>query len=117
MDITKVVIPAAGLGTRFLPYTKSTPKEMLPILNKPAIQMIVEEVLHSSINNFLIVSAKGKESLADYFYPNPHLQSILKESRKAELIADIEKIAKTGDAKSKKELATLQQYKAHLEAG
>ena len=52
MDIIKAIIPAAGLGTRFLPFTKSVPKEMLPLLNKPAIQYIVEEALASDVSNF-----------------------------------------------------------------
>ena len=59
MDITKVVIPAAGLGTRFLPYTKTIPKEMLPLLTQPAIQYIVEEALGSQINQILMITNKN----------------------------------------------------------
>jgi UTP--glucose-1-phosphate uridylyltransferase len=67
MSVTKAVIPAAGLGTRFLPITKSMPKEMLPVVHKPVIQYVVEEAYYSGITDILIITGKGKRSLEDYF--------------------------------------------------
>lgn len=67
MDVTKVIIPAAGLGTRFLPITKAIPKEMLPLLEKPAIHYIIEEALSSELRNIFFITGKGKEAIADYF--------------------------------------------------
>jgi len=97
MDITKAIIPAAGMGTRFLPYTKSIPKEMLPLLNKPAIQYIVEEALGSEIRNFLIVTGRNKQSIADHFDLSPELTHFLKEHNKSDLIQSIERIIKSAD--------------------
>ena len=68
MIIKKAVIPAAGLGTRFLPITKSMPKEMLPIIDKPVIQYVVEEAISSGIDNIIIVTGKGKRAIEDYFF-------------------------------------------------
>jgi UTP--glucose-1-phosphate uridylyltransferase len=67
MLVTKAIIPAAGLGTRFLPATKAIPKEMLPILDKPSMQYVVEEGVKSGIKNFVVVTAKNKESIIDHF--------------------------------------------------
>ncbi len=80
MDITKAVIPAAGLGTRFLPVTKSVPKELLPILAKPMIQYVVEEAVEAGIEQVIIVISPGKESIASYFQPQPDLDSRLSGS-------------------------------------
>lgn len=74
MEIRKAVIPAAGLGTRFLPVAKSVPKELLPILDKPMLQYVVEEAAEAGIQQVIIVTARGKESIADYFQPNPSLE-------------------------------------------
>ena len=65
--ITRAVIPAAGLGTRFLPATKATPKEMLPIVDKPTIQYIVEEALASGIEDILIITGRSKRAIEDHF--------------------------------------------------
>lgn len=92
MDIMKVIIPAAGLGTRFLPYTKSVPKEMLPLLNKPAIQYIIEEALGSDVSQFLIITNKDKQALANHFDSAADLMATLKETNKESLLAGIEKI-------------------------
>ncbi|MCK5632448.1 UTP--glucose-1-phosphate uridylyltransferase [bacterium] len=92
MDINKVIIPAAGLGTRFLPWTKAVPKEMLPLLDKPAIQYIIEECLTSQITNFSIVNSKSKQALESHFDSNTNLELILKERNKTNLIASTEKI-------------------------
>jgi len=94
MDIVKAIIPAAGLGTRFLPYTKSVPKEMLPILTKPAIQLVVEEALASSLSNFLIITRSGKHTLSDFFDPAPQLEHLLKEHNKTDLISGVQRIIK-----------------------
>jgi len=95
MDIKTAIIPAAGLGSRFLPLTKSVPKEMLPLLNKPAIQYIIEEGLQSDITNFSIVTSKEKQSLTNYFDSNNDLEMLLKERNRTDLIASIEKIIRT----------------------
>ncbi len=92
MNITKAVIPAAGLGTRFLPYTKTTPKELLPLVNKPAIQNIIEEGLGSGINEFFIIANKDKQAIIDHFSPNAKLQNTLRERKKEHLIEDINNI-------------------------
>ena len=73
MQIRKAVIPAAGLGTRFLPITKSVPKELLPILDKPMLQYVVEEAAEAGIQQVIIVTSAGKESIASYFQPQPEL--------------------------------------------
>ena len=70
MKIKKAVIPAAGFGTRFLPLTKSMPKEMLPVLNKPVIHYVVEEAVRSGIKDILIITAAGKRAIEDYFDHN-----------------------------------------------
>jgi len=92
MDIKNVVIPAAGRGTRFLPLTKSVPKELLPLPNKPAIQWVVEEALQSALTNFIMITGRGKNQLADYFDHTPELELALGEIGKKELLLDIEKI-------------------------
>ena len=68
MKIKKAIIPAAGLGTRFLPATKSLPKEMLPIIDKPTLQIIVEEAVNSGITDILIIIGRNKESIVNHFY-------------------------------------------------
>ena len=76
--IRKAVIPAAGFGTRFLPETKAMPKEMLPIVDKPTIQYIVEEILASGIEEILIISGHAKRAIEDHFDSSPELESHLK---------------------------------------
>ncbi len=77
MNIRKAVIPAAGLGTRFLPVTKSVPKELLPILDKPMLQYVVEEAAEAGIEEVIIVTSPGKETIAAYFQPDPALEEHL----------------------------------------
>lgn len=84
--VRKAVIPAAGLGTRFLPATKAMPKEMLPIVDKPTIQFIVEEALASGIEDILIITGKNKRSIEDHFDANPELEVNLKEKGKDDLL-------------------------------
>lgn len=96
MKITKAVIPAAGLGTRVLPATKSMPKEMLPIVDKPAIQYIVEEAVASGITDILIITNRGKGEIADHFDISPTLEEALLKAGKTDLynsIKDIHKLA------------------------
>ena len=94
MDIKKCIIPAAGLGTRFLPFTKTIPKEMLPLLNKPAIQHVVEEGIHSDFENFVIVTGRGKNAIADHFDNSFELEAILRERNKIGLLKKIADITK-----------------------
>ncbi|RVU70669.1 MULTISPECIES: UTP--glucose-1-phosphate uridylyltransferase GalU [Lactobacillus] len=86
MKVRKAVIPAAGLGTRFLPATKAMPKEMLPIVDKPTIQFIVEEAKKSGIEDILIVTGKAKRSIEDHFDANPELEQDLKQTGKTKLL-------------------------------
>ena len=91
--ITKAVIPAAGLGTRFLPATKACPKEMLPIVDKPTIQYIIEEALESGITDILIISGRNKRSIEDHFDRSPELEMNLEEGGKDELLQMVKNIA------------------------
>ena len=84
--VRKAVIPAAGLGTRFLPATKALAKEMLPIVDKPTIQFIIEEALASGIEDIVIVDGKSKRSIEDHFDSNPELEYNLREKGKNELL-------------------------------
>lgn len=91
--IRKAVIPAAGLGTRFLPATKAQPKEMLPIVDKPAIQFIVEEAIASGIEEILIITGRNKRSIEDHFDRSLELELQLKEQGKYEMLGMIEQIS------------------------
>ncbi|AOZ90423.1 UTP--glucose-1-phosphate uridylyltransferase [Bacillus xiamenensis] len=93
MNIKKAVIPAAGLGTRFLPATKAQPKEMLPIIDKPAIQYIVEEAVQSGIEDILIITGRNKKSIEDHFDRSIELEQNLLEKGKKEQLAEIKHIA------------------------
>lgn len=84
--VRKAIIPAAGLGTRFLPATKAMPKEMLPIVDKPTIQYIVEEAIASGIEDIIIVTGKGKRAIEDHFDFAPELEQNLEEKGKIELL-------------------------------
>ncbi|HZG73465.1 MAG TPA: UTP--glucose-1-phosphate uridylyltransferase GalU [Chondromyces sp.] len=87
--VRKVIIPAAGLGTRFLPATKAMPKEMLPIVDKPTIQFIVEEAVASGIEDIIIVTGKGKRSIEDHFDHAMELESNLIEKEKFEMLEKV----------------------------
>ena len=91
--VRKAVIPAAGLGTRFLPATKATPKEMLPIVDKPTIQYIIEEALASGIEDIIIISGKGKRSIEDHFDRNMELEMSLEASGKFEQLEMVRRIS------------------------
>lgn len=94
MKITKAVIPAAGFGTRFLPQTKAMPKEMLPIVDKPVIQYVVEEVVSSGIDNIIIVTGSNKRAIEDHFdSPGEDLTKNLLQGNKLQLLDTIQKIS------------------------
>jgi UTP--glucose-1-phosphate uridylyltransferase len=83
--VRKAVLPAAGLGTRFLPATKAQPKEMLPVVDKPLIQYVVEECIASGIDNIIIVTGRGKNAIEDHFDSSPELESFLESKGKPDL--------------------------------
>ncbi|MBO7747817.1 UTP--glucose-1-phosphate uridylyltransferase GalU [Paenibacillus sp. MWE-103] len=89
--VRKAIIPAAGLGTRFLPATKAMPKEMLPIVDKPTIQYIVEEAIASGIEDIIIVTGKGKRAIEDHFDIAFELEHNLMEKRKYSLLEEVQK--------------------------
>ena len=91
--VRKAIIPAAGLGTRFLPATKAQPKEMLPIVDKPAIQYIIEEAIASGIEEILIITGRNKRSIEDHFDKSVELENQLKEQGKYDLLGLIEEIS------------------------
>ena len=84
MRVHKAIIPAAGLGTRFLPATKAQPKEMLPIVDKPTIQFIVEEAVASGIEDIIIVTGRSKRAIEDHFDKSVELEEDLKKNKKEE---------------------------------
>ncbi len=86
MQVRKAVIPAAGMGTRFLPATKSMPKEMLPIVDKPVLQYVIEEAVDSGIEDILIITGRGKQAIENHFDYNPDLESFLGGAGKQHLI-------------------------------
>jgi UTP--glucose-1-phosphate uridylyltransferase len=93
MKVNKAVIPAAGLGTRFLPATKAQPKEMLPLLDKPAIQYVVEEAVRSGLDDILIVTGRGKRSIEDHFDRSFELEYYLATKGKEEELQMVREIA------------------------
>jgi UTP--glucose-1-phosphate uridylyltransferase len=95
--IKKAVIPAAGLGTRFLPVTKNSPKEMLPLVDKPAIQYVVEEAVSSGIEDIIIVTGRGKRSIEDHFDMAYELEHFLKKNGEYEKLREIQEISNLAD--------------------
>lgn len=95
--IRKAVIPAAGLGTRFLPATKAQPKEMLPIVDKPTIQYIVEEAIKSGIEDIIIVTGRNKRAIEDHFDRSMELEAFLEKNAKDELLDLVQDIAQMAD--------------------
>ena len=89
----KAVIPAAGLGTRLLPATKAQPKEMLPVVDKPAIQYVVEEAVASGIRDILIITGRGKRAIEDHFDKSVELEYILEKKGKSEELSQIRPIS------------------------
>jgi len=95
--ITKAVIPAAGLGTRLLPATKSMPKEMLPIVDKPIIQYVVEEAVDAGLDDILIITGRGKNAIEDHFDRNLELEDLLKHKESHEMLKALERIENMAD--------------------
>ena len=93
MKVKKAVIPAAGLGTRFLPVTKSMPKEMLPLIDTPAIHYVVKEAVESGIDDIIIITGRGKRAVEDYFDESPELEMSLKKSKKNDLLKAVKDIS------------------------
>ena len=91
--VRKAVFPAAGLGTRFLPATKAQPKEMLPLVDKPLIQYGVEEVMHSGVQNIIIVTGRGKSSIEDHFDVSFELEQLLESRGKKDMLATVRGIS------------------------
>jgi UTP--glucose-1-phosphate uridylyltransferase len=97
LKVRKAIVPAAGLGTRFLPATKAMPKEMLPIVDKPTIQYIIEEAVASGIEDIIIVTGKGKRAIEDHFDSSFELEQILLEKQKLHLLEEIKKPSQLAD--------------------
>jgi UTP--glucose-1-phosphate uridylyltransferase len=93
LKVRKAIIPAAGLGTRFLPATKAQPKEMLPIVDKPTIQYIVEEAVASGIEDIIIISGRGKRAIEDHFDVSYELEEVLLKKEKFDLLENIRSIS------------------------
>jgi len=96
MNVRKAVIPAAGLGTRFLPATKAQPKEMLPIVDKPAIQYVVEEAVNAGLNDILIITGRGKRSIEDHFDRSVELEQVLEAKGKFDELKQVREISEMG---------------------
>lgn len=97
MKVRKAVIPAAGLGTRFLPATKAMPKEMLPIVDKPTIQYIIEEAIESGIEEILIITGKSKRAIEDHFDRSSELEAELEKKNKQELLEIVRNVSEMVD--------------------
>ncbi|MDQ1455295.1 MAG: UTP--glucose-phosphate uridylyltransferase, partial [Actinomycetota bacterium] len=95
--VRKAVIPAAGLGTRFLPATKSSPKEMLPVVDKPAIQYVVEEAVRAGIDDIIIITGRSKRSLEDHFDRNVELELELEQRGRLEALEEVRALADLAD--------------------
>lgn len=93
MKIKKAVIPVAGLGTRFLPATKTVPKELLPIVDTPAIQYVVQEAVDSGISEVIFVTGRNKDSIEDHFDENPELEQVLDERGQTETVQSLRRVA------------------------
>lgn len=97
MQVKKAVIPAGGYGTRFLPVTKAQPKEMMPVLDKPTIQYVVEEVVEAGIDDIIIITGRGKNSLENHFDKSYELEHELEKSRKFDRLERVRQISELAD--------------------
>lgn len=95
--VRKAVIPAAGLGTRFLPATKSQPKEMVPVIDKPTIQYVVEEAVGAGITDILVITGRGKRAIEDHFDRNFELEFYLEQGKKNEELEQVQSISEMAD--------------------
>ncbi|MCM2465670.1 UTP--glucose-1-phosphate uridylyltransferase GalU [Methanoculleus oceani] len=96
-EVRKAVIPAAGLGTRFLPATKAMPKEMLPLIDRPVIQYVVEEAIDSGIDDLIIITGRGKRAIEDYFDDSPELEMHLRDHGKHETLKTVRDVSSLVD--------------------
>ena len=94
MKVRKVVIPAAGVGTRFLPATKTVPKELIPIVDRPLIHKVVAEAVQSGIRDLVLISAAGKSAIEDYFDIDPALERFLEDKGKDSILKEIRRISR-----------------------
>jgi len=97
MDVKKAVIPVAGLGTRFLPVTKSMPKEMLPIIDTPVIHYVVQEAIESGIDDIIFVTGRNKRAIEDYFDGCPELEMHLQARGKYDMLEMVQEISSMVD--------------------
>ena len=97
MAVRKAVIPAAGLGTRFLPATKSQPKEMLPVIDRPGIQYVVEEAVRAGLDDILVITSRGKHTLEDHFDRSIELEAHLERTGKTEYLEEVRAISEMAD--------------------
>jgi len=97
MKVRTAVLPAAGLGTRFLPATKSQPKEMIPVIDKPAIQYAVEEAVRAGVDDILIITSRGKATVEDHFDRSIELEAHLEKAGKAEYLEEVRRVADLAD--------------------
>src|SRR5918912_1672027 len=95
--VRKAVIPAAGLGTRFLPATKSQPKEMVPVIDKPTIQYVVEEAVGAGITDILVITGRGKRAIEDHFDRNFELEATLDRGGKQDLLKEVQATTEIAD--------------------
>ncbi len=91
--VRKAVFPAAGLGTRFLPATRAQPKEMLPLVDKPLIQYVIEEAVDSGIESIIIITGRGKNAIEDHFDVSYELENLLSERGKQDLLETVQKVS------------------------
>jgi UTP--glucose-1-phosphate uridylyltransferase len=105
--VRKAVIPAAGLGTRFLPATKSSPKEMLPVVDKPAIQYVVEEAVQAGITDVLIVTGRNKGTIEDHFDRDAQLEQALERTGKHDALKDVRRVSELADVHYVRQLEPL----------
>src|SRR6202162_3034461 len=105
--VRKAVLPAAGLGTRFLPATKAQPKEMLTVVDKPQIQYVAEECVASGIEHIIIVTGRGKQSIEDHFDNSPELERFLEEKGKTDLLELVRSISNLVQVSSTRQKAPL----------
>jgi UTP--glucose-1-phosphate uridylyltransferase len=97
VKVRTAVIPAAGLGTRFLPASKAVPKELVPLVDRPSIQWVVEEAVGAGCTRVVMVVGRGKEAIADHFDRAPELEAALEASGKTELLAEVRRLADLAD--------------------
>src|SRR5438094_10025892 len=96
--VSKAIIPAAGLGTRFLPATKASPKEMLPLVDKPLIQYAVEEAVSAGIEDIIVITGRGKRAIEDHFDLSFELEEKLKETGKEKLLHEIRRLSEVANS-------------------